>query len=312
MTIRKRRAMLTHSKTSMIDSSQQDAHQFRSFVKSCWEAQNNIMGAQASSLLAKIPKQLPIIPTVLALAISISSTRPGQCEEASKQVSKAPPAAAKAQESTKSSNASKSAKPTPNSVKTSALTQRQSTTANKLSTAASQKSPPAKATGAQNTPATKSTKRPATQSTKPPLKSTIKRPVRRITRPPIPAIPAVVNAQGKPIWLNVDEGLKAGKALKKYVVADFYTDWCGWCKVLDKTTFHDPAVEAFLAKNAVCMKVNSEDNKRGSSLSEEFEVSGWPTVIIFDPAGHEVDRNAGFMPAPQFLDWARKTIAQKK
>ena len=125
-------------------------------------------------------------------------------------------------------------------------------------------------------------------------------------------VPLTVTAQGKPVWLNVDEGMHAGKVLKKYAVADFYTDWCGWCKILDKTTFKDAGVESFLAKNAVCMKVNSEDGKTGSALSEKFEVSGWPTVILFDPAGREVDRISGYMPAPQFLKWITARIPVKK
>lgn len=192
------------------------------------------------------------------------------------------------------------------STKTGSATSKQSTLPTKQSTAK------LKANTSQKAAAGQTVKPTASHAVKGYTRTTGKRPVRRITRPPIPAIPAVVTAQGKPIWLNVDDGLKAGKALKKYVVADFYTDWCGWCKVLDKTTFHDPTVESFLAKNAICMKVNSEDNKTGSSLSEKFEVSGWPTVIIFDPAGHEVDRNAGYLPAAQFLEWARKTIPPKK
>lgn len=105
--------------------------------------------------------------------------------------------------------------------------------------------------------------------------------------------------------------MKAGKALKKYVIADFYTDWCGWCKVLDQQTFHNAEVQSYMAKNVVCMKVNSEDNKMGTTLSEKFEVSGWPTVIIFDPLGQEVDRISGFMPAPQFLKWVNSTIPSK-
>ncbi|MBX9567990.1 MAG: thioredoxin fold domain-containing protein [Candidatus Obscuribacterales bacterium] len=165
---------------------------------------------------------------------------------------------------------------------------------------------------AQKTGNTKSSTTKSTSAKKTTTKTTSKAPVRKVSPRIVRPIPAVVSPQGKPIWLSVDDGKRAGKALKKYVIADFYTDWCGWCKVLDKATFKDPSVEAFLAKNAVCMKVNSEDNKSGTALSQEFEVSGWPTVIIFDPAGQEVDRISGFMPAPQFLKWVQSAIPSKK
>jgi len=59
-------------------------------------------------------------------------------------------------------------------------------------------------------------------------------------------------------WLTFDDVAKMdNKEGKKYLV-DVYTEWCGWCKVMDKKTFTDPAVQAYLDKNFHIVKFDAE------------------------------------------------------
>jgi thioredoxin-related protein len=39
---------------------------------------------------------------------------------------------------------------------------------------------------------------------------------------------------------------------------DVYTDWCGWCKVMDKKTFSNPDVIEYVNKNFYAVKLNAE------------------------------------------------------
>lgn len=136
-------------------------------------------------------------------------------------------------------------------------------------------------------------------------------PVKKVLPRPIvkPIVkPAVVTGAGKPVWLKVTEGLAKAKLQKKYAIADVYTEWCGWCKILDQKTFHDPAVESYLAKNTVCIKVDAEDGDAGSKLAEKYEIRAFPTVLIFDPSGKLVDKIEGFLPAAEFTARLRKSI----
>jgi thiol:disulfide interchange protein len=99
---------------------------------------------------------------------------------------------------------------------------------------------------------------------------------------------------------------KAGQK-KVPVFIDFYTDWCGWCKVLDAKVYTDPAVRDLFEKRFVAMKLNAEDKGEGTDLAKKFKVRGYPTAVIVDPASKgEVDRIVGFSPADQYAKRLRE------
>ncbi|MBK8625412.1 MAG: DUF255 domain-containing protein [Saprospiraceae bacterium] len=60
-------------------------------------------------------------------------------------------------------------------------------------------------------------------------------------------------------WLNIEDAskLSAGNNNKKFLI-DVYTDWCGWCKVMDKKTFTDPEVIKYLNENFHVVKFDAE------------------------------------------------------
>ncbi len=59
-------------------------------------------------------------------------------------------------------------------------------------------------------------------------------------------------------------GYQKAKRINKILLVDVYTDWCGWCKVMDKKTYTDPNIIKQLNKDFVCVKFNPE--KRNDSL----------------------------------------------
>lgn len=60
-------------------------------------------------------------------------------------------------------------------------------------------------------------------------------------------------------WLNIEQASEIGsKANDKKFLVDVYTDWCGWCKVMDKKTFTDPELIKYLNENFHVVKFNAE------------------------------------------------------
>jgi len=79
----------------------------------------------------------------------------------------------------------------------------------------------------------------------------------------------------------------------KYIFVDAYTEWCGWCKVMDKKTFTDPAVIDFMNEHFVPVKIDFEDSL-GIVLGMKFRVWAYPTSLIFNPQGQLVGKMAGY------------------
>lgn len=62
-------------------------------------------------------------------------------------------------------------------------------------------------------------------------------------------------------WLTFEEAVELSKKEKKKIFVDVYTDWCGWCKVMDKSTFNDPAVAKVLNAQFYPVKLNAEQRE---------------------------------------------------
>ncbi len=96
-----------------------------------------------------------------------------------------------------------------------------------------------------------------------------------------------------------DEALDRARSEKKLLLVDVYTDWCGWCKKLDREVFSDARV-ASAASRLVAVKVNAE--KGGEKVAERFAVSGYPTILFVDGAGNVVKRVEGYVDADEMLE----------
>src|SRR4051812_14597782 len=62
-------------------------------------------------------------------------------------------------------------------------------------------------------------------------------------------------------WQPFDKGLKDAATARKYSFVDIYTDWCGYCKMLESTTLKTKPVQTELEKNFVSIKLNAESEE---------------------------------------------------
>jgi thioredoxin-related protein len=46
-------------------------------------------------------------------------------------------------------------------------------------------------------------------------------------------------------WMTIEEAEQANKKEPRKIFVDVYTNWCGWCKKMDKTTFSDSLVQKY-------------------------------------------------------------------
>jgi thioredoxin-related protein len=74
-----------------------------------------------------------------------------------------------------------------------------------------------------------------------------------------PAVPAPNTEEEAVInWLTWEEAMAATEEEPKKIFIDVYTDWCGWCKRMDASTFTDSAVIEYMNENYYAVKFNAE------------------------------------------------------
>ena len=104
---------------------------------------------------------------------------------------------------------------------------------------------------------------------------------------------------------DLADSLERAKTTGRPVMADFYTDWCGWCKKLDAEVYEDALVNK-LADKFICVKVNcTKDN----SIFTKYALQGYPTIIFFNPSGDIAETVVGYRKAPAFVDTMNKVLS---
>lgn len=74
-------------------------------------------------------------------------------------------------------------------------------------------------------------------------------------------IPSLRTPEPKIRWYTFEEAVKANEKVKKKMFIDVYTDWCGWCKTMDRETFQNDAVVDYIQKNFYPVKLNAEQKE---------------------------------------------------
>ena len=110
--------------------------------------------------------------------------------------------------------------------------------------------------------------------------------------------------------LSFADALKQAKKENKLVMVDYYTTWCGWCKVLDKKTYSNQAVGEYADANLVSLKIDAEKGE-GVELVRKSKIQGYPTIIFYDGDGKEVSRVVGYVEASAFLERMKMAVSNK-
>lgn len=79
-------------------------------------------------------------------------------------------------------------------------------------------------------------------------------------------------------WMTFEEAVERSKTEKRKIFIDVYTDWCGWCKVMDKNTFSEPMIAKILNEEFYPVKFDAEQK-------EDIVFNG--TTFKFVPSGNK-------------------------
>ena len=113
---------------------------------------------------------------------------------------------------------------------------------------------------------------------------------------------------------NYKAALATAAKENKKVLLDFTgSDWCGWCIRLKKETFDQPSFKEYADKNLILVEVDfpqgktlaPEVKKQNDILQEQYQVQGFPTLVLLSPEGKLLKQQSGYIPGgPKgFMDW---------
>ena len=109
----------------------------------------------------------------------------------------------------------------------------------------------------------------------------------------------VSSAQTQFRAIPFDEVLKAAQQEKKIVFVDFYTDWCGPCKMMH------PVLEQLKEDLGDSIRILKIDVDKNESLSETYRIQSVPTLMLFKE-GKQLWRQSGAMRVQELKDLIAK------
>ena len=119
---------------------------------------------------------------------------------------------------------------------------------------------------------------------------------------------------------ETDFGLALTKAEKnsRYILINFSgSDWCVYCKKLDREVFDSKDFQKYARSNLICVlldfpfykKQKEKVREQNRALAGKFDVKGYPTVVILSPNGKLVQKT-GYLPggAKRYIDHLKEII----
>lgn len=124
-------------------------------------------------------------------------------------------------------------------------------------------------------------------------------------------------------WYDWNEGYPLAIKKKKIILIDAYTDWCGWCKKMDRDTYTHEKVIKKLNEHFILVKFNPELSDRKYLVdtvtysAAEFyqqinrgEQNGFPTTYFINPAKKSLMMQPGYLGPETFIEVLDKVIEE--
>ena len=125
-----------------------------------------------------------------------------------------------------------------------------------------------------------------------------------------------INAQEKVNWISFNKAVELNKNDPKPFLVDIYTDWCGWCKKMDRDTYANPIIAKYINKNYHAVKMDGEGKEpitykeytfkyKSQGRSGYHELSAllmngkltYPMTVILNKEEKLLDRIPGYLDA---------------
>jgi len=107
-------------------------------------------------------------------------------------------------------------------------------------------------------------------------------------------------------WLNdYKKAQQEAKANNKFLLLNFTgSDWCGWCIKFDREVLSRPQFKDYARDNLVLVELDfprrkaqsAELQKQNRELAQQYEVFGFPTIVVLNSGGQKLWKFDGYFP----------------
>ncbi|NLJ08688.1 MAG: DUF255 domain-containing protein [Sphingobacteriales bacterium] len=141
------------------------------------------------------------------------------------------------------------------------------------------------------------------------------------------ALPLLISAQTPPDnnikWVDWNKAVTEARQSNKIIILELYTDWCGWCKKMEKETFVNPEIIELLNSHFIPVRLNPEDKKtlysyQGKmvtarqllvSLEKNTDQIKYPAILFLYPSDFSmVYSEEGYIKANSFKQLLRSHL----
>lgn len=112
-------------------------------------------------------------------------------------------------------------------------------------------------------------------------------------------------------WLSLEEAYARNQEEPRKIFVDVYTDWCGWCKKMDKVAFANDKVADYANEHYYAVKLDAESDREfemaGQKMTEQavarqLGVRSYPTIVLIHEDFQKFQPVPGYREAEDFLE----------
>ncbi|MGD2033704.1 MAG: DUF255 domain-containing protein [Bacteroidales bacterium] len=130
----------------------------------------------------------------------------------------------------------------------------------------------------------------------------------------------VMSVYGQDVnWLTFEDAIEMTRKEPRKIMIDVYTDWCGYCKVMDRNTFSNKYIARYLNESYYPVKFNAEQKEeitfnektykyvaQGSRGFHELAAAllngqlSYPSIVFLDEQIRIIHVQKGYVQAKPF------------